>query len=227
MTTRCETAPVASLAAPLVERMWRVFDSHYTGITREVFERDLRWKQQALLLWRGSDLIGFTSQLFQEVDAFSVVYSGDVIIAPEFRDLGTACFFQHWARAVWQKCDWWCALSSGPRTFRIPHTFFKRVTPNREGEESEEERALRDRFAIHAYGMNYNPASGIVKLSDPYSLKGDEQQVRRHYPMDTYFRESNPGWLRGDELVSLVSLHPRNWKPVAMRMLHWKGRDAG
>lgn len=226
MKTRCEVVPVESLGASLTEAMWRRFDRHYTGVTREVFENDLRRKQQALVLWRGDQLVGFTSQAFQTVNSHRVVYSGDVIIAPEARDVGTAYFFHRWATAVWKRCDWWCALSAGPRTFRILHTFYKRVTPNQEGDESEEERALRHQFAKHAYGECYDRSTGIVKLSHPYMQRAKDQQIRGDYPMDLYFRQSNPCWRQGDELVSLISLRPENWKPVAMRMLHWKGGDA-
>lgn len=226
MKTRCEVVAVDNLPASLTEAMWRRFDLHYTGISREDFENDLRQKQQALILWRGDELAGFTSQAFRTVKSHRVVYSGDVIIAPDARDIGTACFFHRWAKAVWQRCDWWCALSAGPRTFRIPQTFYKRVTPNEEADESDEERSLRHQFARHAYGEYYACATGIVKLPHPYIQRAKDQQIRGAYPRDVYFREANPGWRQGDELVSLINLRPENWKPVAMRMLHWKDGDA-
>lgn len=225
VSTRCETVPIERLDPPLIGEMWRLFDGNYTGVSRRVFERDLSTKQHALILRNGSRIVGFTSQMFHEVDGYRVVYSGDVVVAPDSRDVGTACFFHQWAKSVWRKCDWWCSLSSGPRTFRIPYTFYKRVTPNLDGDEMPEETALRDRFATHAYGKAYDPGSGIVRLSEPYTLRPNEQRIRLNYPMGAYFRAANPGWRRGDELVSLVGLHPENWKPVAMRMLHWKKDD--
>lgn len=222
MNTRCETVPIDGLATLPVDAMWCLFNRHYSGARREVFERDLLQKQQALLLWREGELAGFTSQRFASVDGHRVTYSGDVIVTPEARDIGTAHFFHEWAKAVWKQCDWWCALSAGPRTFRIAHTFYHRVTPSLGTDETEAERTLRHSFAEDAYGEAYRRDTGIVQLPDGYTLREQEQQIREAYPLDAYFRRSNPGWQHGDELVSLVSLHPDNWKPVARRMLNWR-----
>ncbi|TVP77235.1 MAG: hypothetical protein EA353_10765 [Puniceicoccaceae bacterium] len=222
MITRCETVAISKLSTLPVDTMWQLFNRHYRGTCREIFERDLLQKQQALLLWRGDQLTGFTSQRFAEIDGHRVTYSGDVIITPEARDIGTAHFFHHWACAVWKRCDWWCALSAGPRTFRIAHTFYRRVTPSIGSHETNTECRLRHRFAEHAYADAYCRDSGIVRLRDGYTLCEKEQCIRDNYPLDAYFRMANPGWQRGDELVSLVSLHPDNWEPVAKRMLNWK-----
>jgi len=226
VSVTCEVVPVGELDGPTIEAMWSLFDRHYTGGSRDVFERDLRAKHQALLQRKGGELIGFTSQRFERIDGQRVTYSGDIVIARGNRDLGTARFFHRWARTMWNHCDWWCALSSGPRTFRIPHTFFRRVTPSAATDESAEEAAWRHRFAEAAYGDRYDRNTGVVRLDHPYSPRGSEIEVRASYPLDRYFRRANPGWTRGDELVSLVSLHPKNWKPVAIRMLEW-GRGHG
>lgn len=223
MKTCCETLEVEELDDQIIEAMWGLFKAHYDGVVREVFERDLRQKQKALVLWRDGRVIGFTSMRFSDVDEHCVIYSGDVVVAAEARDAGTAHFFNQWALAVWGRCDWWCALSGGPRTFRIAHTFFKRVTPGPAVEESGEEHRLRERFAEHAYGAAYDRATGVVRLPHPYTLKAADQRLREDYPMDRYFQSVNPGWRQGDESVSLISLEPENWRRVALRMLYWKG----
>jgi len=226
MSVSCEAVPVASLDPSTVRAMWTLFDAHYTGISENVFVRDLQAKDQALLLWRDGRLVGFTSHRFVMIDEHRVTYSGDIVIAPESRDIGSACFFHRWARLMWDRCDWWCALSSGPRTHRIAHTFFRRVTPNERGDESEEEVRLRHLFARAGYGSRYDSRRGIVRLVDPYTLRDEEAEIRKNYPMDDFFRGANPGWTQGDELVSLVRLQPENWKPAAMRMLNWRPAHA-
>lgn len=222
MTIECQTIPIDLLSEKRSKEMWTLFKRHYVGITQDVFETDLRKKNQALLLFRNQQLIGFTSQQFCQVESHQVVYSGDIIIIPEARDIGTASFFHHWATTVWNRCDWWCALSSGPRTFRIPFTFFHRVTPNQKKDETTQEIELRHLFARHTYGLQYNQNSGIVKLDNAYQLRESSAEIREDYPQGAFFIESNPGWRNGDELVSLISLHANNWKPVAKRMLNWK-----
>jgi len=225
MTMKCDTLAVGSLEREHLNAMWALFDEHYVGISREVFESDLSQKQKALLLWRNHKLIGFTSQRFCDIDSHRVIYSGDVIIDPDARDMGTAHFFQRWAEGVWKHCDWWCALSSGPRTFRIPFTFFNRVTPQPGSSETDKERILRHLFAQNAYGSQYCPDTGIVTLANAYQLRDPVCKMRQDYPMGAYFEQLNPGWLQGDELVSLVSLDISNWKPIAKRMLNWKNLD--
>lgn len=222
VSIHCETVATETLAPQLIEDMWTLFIRHYTGMTRDVFEHDLMQKQQALILWRSGELAGFTSQRFETIQGHRVVFSGEVIVTPEARDIGTAHFFRNWAKAVWNNCDWWCALSAGPRTFRIPHTFCKRMTPNAAGDETTEERELRHIFAEYIYGDGYCRERGIVILDQPYTLREQDQQIREGYPMDEYFRSVNPGWQKGDELVNLINLHSDNWKPVALRILKWK-----
>lgn len=226
MTSHCEILPIDGLEGLPLDDMWELFNEYYTGVSRDVFERDLSEKHQALLLRRSEKLVGFTSQRFETIQGHRVTYSGDVIIAPEARDAGTALFFQQWARAVWRRFDWWCALSSGPRTFRIAPTFFHRVTPGPELHETEQETALRRTFAESVYGAAYDHNRGIVRLADPYTLRDTEPPTRKEYPLESYFRTANPEWQRGDELVSLVSLHEDNWKAAALRMLRWKKTHA-
>lgn len=209
-----------ALDASTRSAMWTLFSGYYTGLEREIFEADLMAKERTILLYRKDKLVGFTSLGSCTVGTDRVVYSGDVIITPSARDIGTAHFFHQWACAVWQNYDWWCLLTSGPRTFRIAHTFYKRVTPSED--ETEAERQLRHRFATSIYGDQYDPASGIVQLKNPYRIEPGTAPERDDYPLAASFRQLNPGWQQGDELVSIISLHPDNWKPIAQRMLQWQ-----
>ncbi|NJK92634.1 MAG: hypothetical protein HC904_12880 [Blastochloris sp.] len=90
----CEVRTIADLDSSHIEAMWNLFDQNYINVRRETFERDLLSKHQALMLWKDALLTGFTSQLFLEIESHRVLYSGDVIIAPEARGLGTAHFFK-------------------------------------------------------------------------------------------------------------------------------------
>ena len=206
--------------------MWQLFDRYYSGINEHIFFEDFAAKDTAVLLWRNEQLAGFTSLRFSEVEQQRVLYSGDIVIDQSVRDIGTAYFFQQWAHAVWQQCDWWCYLASGARTYRIPHTFYKRVTPHPEATETLEEKALKDRLAQHAYGHGYDAHKGTVRLKHPYRLRDSQPDTRSKYPMDNFFKDLNPNWKQGEELVSLISLKPDNWNAAAMRMLNWKTRHA-
>jgi len=220
MNITCRTTPVGDLEDTTRSAMWALFAQHYAGLSPEIFEADLMAKDKAILLYREGELVGFTSLGSKQIEDQRVVYSGDIIIAPSARDIGTAHFFHQWACAVWCNYDWWCLLTSGPRTYRIAHTFYKRVTPGED--ESDEERKLRHHFAQGIYGDQYDPETGLVKLKHPYRIKAHTCTERTDYPLANIFQALNPGWEEGDELVSLISLHPDNWKPIAQRMLDWQ-----
>ncbi len=222
MNIHCQTLRINQITAFDRTAMWELFDHYYAGINEHIFYTDLDAKDLAVLLWRDVKLAGFTSLRFAEIDKQRVLYSGDIVIDQNARDIGTAYFFHHWARAVWQNCDWWCYLASGARTYRIPHTFYKRVTPHATLEETEQEQAYKHRFAEYAYGSGYDSALGTVKLKHPYCLRESTPDTRNNYPMDSFFQQRNPNWKEGDELVSLISLKAENWNAAALRMLNWR-----
>lgn len=222
MKVQCKSLTPRDITIDQSEAMWALFDATYMGADRESFEADYRKKEIILHLWEGSKLAGFTSLTFKDIGSQCVVYSGDIVIAPWARGIGTAVFFGAWGKQVWQKAHWWCALTSGVRTYRILHTFFNRTTPNPEGKETDEESRNRHLFAAAMYGSAYNAKTGIVHLANAYGLREESKPPRITDPVDAFFVRANPGWRAGDELVSLVSLAKENWKPVAFRMLTWK-----
>ncbi len=219
MSLHCQTLCPRDLDAPVATAMWDLFFHYYTGTTRDAFEADFRDKDHIFLVWDGPRLVGFNSLKRIDSDGERVAVSGDLIMAAEARGLASAALFRAWADVLRGRCDWWCSLASGPRTFRIPFLFFHRVTPDIHGDESPAERERRHRFARAAYGPAYDETTGIVRLPQAYTLRPEQDSLRDDYPLDALFRARNPGWTRGDELVSLVSLHPDNWTPRALRLL--------
>lgn len=199
--------------------MWALFDQYYSGNHRARFEADFRAKDTVFLIWDNECLVGFNSIKIVTVDGQRVMYSGDMLIDTSARGLQSACIFRAWANALWQQCDWWCALTSGPRTYRIPFVMFNRVTPNPANDETAKEAALRHRFASSEYGRAYDFKLGVARLDHPYVLRAEHAEVRATYPLDAFFRQRNPGWSSGDELVSLIALHPNNWSARARRLL--------
>lgn len=221
MTTRCTAVPSREVTQDQADAMWSMFQSTYKGVDRSVFEYDYRVKDMVIQLWEGEKLAGFTSLVFKNIDTRIVAYSGDIVIAPWARGIATIVFFRVWAEEVLRKADWWCSLTSGVRTYRILHTFFKRITPFAGVEETEEETRNRDLFTTRMYGNEYDAAAGIVRLKNPYTLRNDTRPPSIDDPIDAYFIHANPGWIKGDELVSLVRMSSGNLKPAALRVLKW------
>lgn len=223
MRLQCDVLPAESVSCETAREMWRLFDRYYSGVGPESFEADFRAKDRVFVIREGAQVVGFNSLKFVSVDGMRVMYAGDMLIASEVRGLASAVFFRAWAGTLWKQCDWWCALASGPRTFRIPYVMFNRVTPNDAGDETPEETALRHRLALLEYGDAYDPCTGVVRLPEAYIQTGEDAEVRGDYPLDAFFRDRNPGWTRGDELVSLICLHPDNWSRRALRLIKEPG----
>ncbi len=223
MSLRCDVLPADTVSPETARDMWRLFDRYYSGIGPERFESDFRAKDTVFVIRDGIRVVGFNSLKIVPIDGLRVMYAGDMLIAAEVRGLASAAFFRAWAAALWKKCDWWCALASGPRTFRIPYVMFNRVTPNEIEDETPEETALRHQLARREYGTAYDARTGVVRLPGAYVQKGADAEVREDYPLDDFFKTRNPGWIQGDELVSLVCLHPENWSRRARRLLRTNG----
>ncbi len=221
MKTYCNTLAPCDVSVDQADAMWTLFQSTYSDVQCSIFEEDYRKKDIVLLLWEGDVLAGFTSLLFKQIERECIAYSGDIVIAPWARKFGTVVFFREWASQVLNKADWWCILTSGVRTYRILHTFFKRITPFSICQESLEDSGKRKLFAQEMYGSTYNPDTGIVKLDHPYRLRDETKPACLEDPVDAFFVKANPGWEEGDELVSLVSMSRDNLKPAALRVLNW------
>jgi len=216
---RCITTPAGTVSAEQKELMWALFERHYSRAEKQHFINDLKQKDTAFLLYKDDRLIGFNSLVGKSVGPYRVVYSGDMLIEASERGYGSRAFFAAFSRAVFGVYDWWCALSSGPRTHRLLHTFAKRVVPGPGVETSPAEQELLLECARQVYADGFDAAAGIVRTNHPYILRDAESEIRAHSPVDRLFQELNPGWVNGDELVSLVSLQPDNWKPSILRIM--------
>jgi hypothetical protein len=81
---------------------------------------------------------------------------------------------------------------------------------------------LLDTFARHRFGECYDAERGIVRFPRPQVLHPDLLAVpdgRRTDPHVAFFLDRNPGYVRGDELVSLTRITRTNLTPAGRRML--------
>jgi len=85
--SRAEASPRASLDAAAKDEMFALLDTHFEGVSRTQFTRDLSEKDWVLRVHRGDRLVGFsTLQIVHtafEGRRLNIVYSGDTIMAPD------------------------------------------------------------------------------------------------------------------------------------------------
>ena len=210
--------------------MCDLYLSCYDATTPEVFEGDLRSKDEVLLLHFGPRLVGFTTlRVFDAVwkgKGVQVVFSGDTVV--ERQHWGQRTLSLHWVRRMGQikrrqpdKRIVWLLLVKGHRTYRYLHVFAKTFHP-REGEHDAGLVALANHLARQEFHKDYNPASGVVEFSPSRGqLKQDLAEPRTDElsrPGVTYFLERNPGYKLGHELVCVCDLEENNMKPMTLRL---------
>ena len=228
-TTELDESRIAEMSA--------LYLDNYAGSNDAVFRADLMEKDQALLVFNGDTLVGFTTIKLYGVEwqakDTGIVFSGDTIVDPLHwgqRELAFA-----WLRYVGSikaatpdRPLYWFLLVKGHRTYRYLPVFSRQFFPCWQDGGAGHLKPLADFLARTRYGTDYNPETGVVEFSEsrghlrtaialPDIDELERQDVR-------FFLARNPGYLRGNELVCVCELAVDNLKPLAA---HFFRRSAG
>lgn len=219
------------LTAAERDAMLSLLDTHFLGVTPERFASDLAEKNWVLLLEEDGRLQGFSTLLIYETvppggEPVTVVYSGDTIV--ERGAWSTAALPRSWIAAVRTLRErhprgslWWLLLTSGFRTYRFLPVFWREFWPRHDATTPPEVQALGDFLAKERFGSLYLPDRGIVRFPEPQVLREGFDEVpegRLADPHVAFFLETNPGWVRGDELVCLTEIAAGNLTAAGRRM---------
>ncbi|HOB31958.1 MAG TPA: hypothetical protein PLH97_07645 [Verrucomicrobiota bacterium] len=204
---------------------------HFDGVTPEQFARDLAEKDLALLLQRGSEIVGFSTLLAYSIrfegETIRVIYSGDTIVAREA--WGTTALPRAWvagvealrAAAPAERC-FWLLLTSGFRTYRFLPVFWREFFPRFDAPTPDAMQRLLNQLASDRFGSQFDPVAGVVRFRNPQRLCGGLEQIppgRESDPHVAFFCKRNPGHANGDELVCLTEVCPENLTPAGRRMM--------
>ncbi|WP_172202566.1 hypothetical protein [Niveibacterium sp. COAC-50] len=224
------STPTASLDAQARHAMCELYLSCYEATSPQIFESDLLGKDEALLLYFGPRLVGFTTlRLFDtrwRGDDIRVVFSGDTVVDP--KHWGQQALSVNWVRRMGQikrmqpdKRLVWFLLVKGHRTYRYLHVFAKVFHP-KEGAHDADLSELADYLAQQQYGPDYNRESGLVEFSPSrgqlkpaVSEPREDEQSRTGV---TYFLKRNPAFRIGHELVCVCDIEEANMKPMTLRL---------
>lgn len=225
MTPTWSVVPRAGLDEVDVDAMLAVHTSLYAGVDPARFRRDLAAKDEVLLLRRPDGTVcGYSSLAVERCsDGPWVLSSGDTGVA---RDAwGTPALSLGWLSAAlaWRdRCAAldWLLLAGGPRTYRFLPVFFTEHWPRPEQGTAPSVRARIDALARARWGGRYE--RGVVHLGEP-PLRPELEPDRAHRS-DVFFREVNPGWRDGDELVCLTRVDADNLTAAGRRILRGLGR---
>lgn len=236
ITFRLET--IADLPEDTRAVMFRLLSTHFDGITREQFDRDLSEKDLALLLEKDCRLAGFSTLLAystcHQSEQINVIYSGDTIVAPDA--WGSTALPRAWVAGVRRlqatlprgRC-YWLLLTSGFRTYRFLSVFWREFFPRYDRATPASVQQLLNAIADERFGRRFDSDAGVVRFCQPQRLRNSEIPAGRDLnPHTEFFLKQNPGHSAGDELVCLTELRPENLTPAGLRIMpsdELAGRD--
>jgi len=218
--------------------MFTLLSTHFHGVERCSFDRDLDEKNWVLLFEDGVQLRGFSTLLAYDTvhdgELISVVYSGDTIMARD--GWRTATLPRTWITAVRAirerhlrgKRLYWLLLTSGFRTYRLLPVFWRQFYPRYDAPTPPRVQALLDDLAAQRLGPCYCREKGLVQFTRPQVVREGLHDVgvgRLNEPHVAFFLERNPGWCRGDELVCLTEISFENLTAAGRRMWGGDGCD--
>lgn len=214
-----------------IEQMRDLLARHFEGVNEVQFENDLREKTHVLRVWKGSELVGFSTLLaYRRViagESFNILYSGDTIMSPA--SWNSPVLSRGWIAMVRGiqttmpagRCLW-LLLSAGFRTYRFLPVFWRDFWPRYDVETPGDIRMLRDEIARERFGERYDPVAVVVRFELPHRLNGVLSEIpcgREDDPHVAHFFQLNPGWREGDELVCLTEVADENLTPAGRRMI--------
>lgn len=223
--------PRESLTVTQRDEMYALLSTHFEGVTRERFARDLAEKNWVVQIRRDGRLVGFSTLLVREARhggrAITAVYSGDTIVAPEA--WGSTALARSWIAAVNEiragfpaRPCYWLLLTSGFRTYRFLSVFWREFFPRHNAATPADQQRLLSELARAQYGPCFDEASGIVRFAEPQQLRGRLGIVPAGREADAhvaFFLARNPGHANGDELVCLTEITDVNLTPAGHRMV--------
>ena len=201
-----EVLSPAQLTAGDRERMYALLANHFTNTIRPTFEQDLAEKDTVLLLRDfGGHLQGFSTlkriDLSRNLIAF---FSGDTIVNPAF--WGESLLSRLWAHTVFSAADrihadnaqaevFWFLICSGYKTFRFLPVFFRTFYPTPEAATPPAVQSLLDTLASTRFGSDYDPVTGIIRLTHATPLRpglADLTPQRLHDPRVRFLPTATP-----------------------------------
>lgn len=222
---------VSKLEEELIKQMYELMNEFYVNVDREVFINDLYEKDYILLLKDvEKKLRGFTTIMIREVDVVEkvvIIYSGDTIIHKDF--WGTFELPRVWFRAIFNLTNgydcrvFWILLTKGYKTYKFLPAFMKTYYPNYKESTPKFEKDIIDTFCTQKFGDLFDKESGILLMNGKKdSLKEGVADIEEKHLKNQcikFFCERNPGYIYGNELVSISELSRENLRKMSKKFI--------
>lgn len=222
----------SQLSKAQCDAMFSILEKHFGGVTRDIFYSDLEEKNWVILLKdEKGGLVGFSTILKYHLkyknEKYCIIYSGDTIV--DKSAWGSFELPKIWIKTVRSlgidknEKLLWLLISSGFRTYRFLPVFWNEFYPRHDLKTPVEMKSLIDHLASHKFGQYYNKKKGTVLFPKPQWLKKGLVEIpdgKLNNPHIAFFKDINPGYIHGDELVCLTEISDNNLTKAGRRMFY-------
>lgn len=215
---KSQTVPAGKLTSADRERMWEIFCTYYTDVSKEMFETDMLSKSHVILVRDIADnsVQGFsTLQIIRENvlgKKVVAIFSGDTIVETAYwgQTALQRAFFRYILKVKAQHpfCNvYWFLISKGYKTYLLLSRNFVEHWPRYNTETPKWQRAVIDSLSKNKFGNAWNSEKGVLKFETcvgrlKAGVAGIEESAMQ-YPDIKFFAEKNPNHMLGDELCCI------------------------
>lgn len=222
MSYTTEIVQASNFDGQLLERAFGIYQMCYEPTSKVVFDADFLAKSYAVLIHKDGALVGFSTVEFtRTADGRRTLFSGDTVTHPDH--WGTQALPIAWlgqAGKIWAQAPnsplYWMLITKGHRTYRYLPAFSLDYQPSPDWPMPAQSKALIDELATCRFGPRYDAQTGVIAADIVLPTHVSEAAMghsnSRH---SEFFRARNPGFRRGDELVTLCKLAPDTLTPRA------------
>lgn len=229
--TQARVTTPAELSAAERNRMYAIMCEHFLNVNRDTFDRDLSEKNWVVRMDDADGTLqGFTTlKLLRHTEGdtqYLGFFSGDTVLAPDFASEGA--WLGVWSRFVFEIAEqypecrsYWVLLTATHRTYRMMTSAFQVFYPDPNRPNAELERRLVAAFVRQKYPSEFDEERGIVSSHDPIPYRHAaevEAASGDHNHYNQFFRQINPGYLKGDFLCCLTEISRLNMTPLGRRV---------
>ena len=229
---RADIRGIPALSRGAVDDMFDLYATYYDATSRALFETDLGNKDFVVALYDDDGaLVGFSTLAVLDTTIagtrLRAIYSGDTII--DRAHWGTQALAFTWIRfagtvkAQVPDCPlYWFLIVKGHRTYRYLSAFSIEFYPHWQMPTPAWAQSIMAGLARRRFNDAYDAERGVLSFPESrghlratWAAVEPEEAAR---PDVAFFLDSNPGYVRGDELVCLTELSSANLRPLASRV---------
>lgn len=227
---------VENLTAAQRGAMLGLLQSCFANVSESQFNRDLDEKEWVILgsdprsggIWSFSTLRRLRITI--DGERIMALFSGDTASRPDTRGAVTAAGIRAVFRKIFHEVArnassadriYWFMISSTYKSYRLVPMLFSDYAPGIKRKMSDEEIRIVAELS-RLKGLNFDPATGTVRLDNPSiprAFSGQSEDEDDDDPHVGFFRSANPRADKGERLASLILLSEANLTPLGKRMI--------